>query len=60
MYQKHLHANVPRTFRTKLSNSDRYELRSNKNKLMLSKPKTNSMKRIHAAAKVWNERNKNS
>jgi hypothetical protein len=29
----------------KLSNSVRYELRSNNNKLMLSKPKTNSMKR---------------
>jgi hypothetical protein len=29
---------------------------------MLSKPKTNSMKRTfgYAAAKVWNERNKNS
>ena len=48
----------------KLSNSVRYELRSNNNKLMLSKPKTNSMKRTctfgYAAAKLWNERNKNS
>ena len=46
----------------KLSNSVRYELRSNNNKLMLSKPKTDSMKRTfgYAAAKVWNERNKNS
>ena len=46
----------------KLSNSVRYELRSNNNKLMLSKPKTNSMKHTfgYAAAKVWNERNKNS
>jgi hypothetical protein len=40
----------------------RHELRSNNNKLMLSKPKTNSLKRTfgYAAAKVWNERNKNS
>jgi hypothetical protein len=43
----------------KLHNSDRYELKNNKNKLMLLKPKTNSMKRTfgYAAAKVWNERN---
>jgi hypothetical protein len=46
----------------KLSNSARYELRNNNKKLMLSKPKTNSMKRTfgYAAAKAWNERNKNS
>ena len=42
--------------------SVRYELRSNNNKLMLSKPKTNSMKRTfgYTAAKVWNERKENS
>ena len=41
----------------KLSDSNRYELRSNKTKLMLSKPKSNSMKRTfsYAAAKVWNK-----
>ena len=46
----------------KLCNSQRYELRSNNNKLMLSKPKTNSVKQTfgYAAAKVWNERNKNT
>ena len=41
----------------KLSDSNMYELRSNKTKLMLSKPKSNSMKRTfsYAAAKVWNK-----
>ena len=51
------HNNISDMF--KLHNSDRYELKNNKNKLMLLKPKTNSMKRTfgYAAAKVWNERN---
>ena len=46
----------------KLSNSDSYNLRSNNNKLMLSKPKTNSMKRTfgYAAARVWNNNTKDS
>ena len=41
----------------KLSDSNRYELRSNETKLMLSKPKSNSMKRTfsYAAAKVCNK-----
>ena len=45
----------------KISKSDRYNLRSNNKMLMLSKPKTNSMKRTfgYIAAKVWNH-NKNS
>jgi hypothetical protein len=43
----------------KISNSERYDLRSKKN-LTLPKPKTNSMIRTFgcAAAKIWNERNK--
>ena len=46
----------------KLSNSDSYNLRSNNNKLMLSKPKTNSMKRTfgYAAARVWNNNTNDS
>ena len=45
----------------KISRSDRYNLRSNNKMLMLSKPKTNSMKRTfgYTAAIVWNH-NKNS
>ena len=45
----------------RISKSDRYNLRSNNKMLMLSKPKTNSMKRTFGctAAKVWNH-NKNS
>ena len=52
------HENISAMF--KLFNSQRYDLRNNNNKLMLSKPETNSMKRTfgYAAAKVWNERNK--
>ena len=46
----------------KISNSDKYNLRSNNKMLMLSKPKTNSMKRTfgYAAAKDWNYNSKNS
>ena len=46
----------------KISNSDKYNLRSNNKMLMLSKPKTNSMKRTfkYAAAKDWNCNSKNS
>jgi hypothetical protein len=45
----------------KISNSDKYNLRSNNKMLMLSKPKTNSMKRTfgYAAAKDWNYNSKN-
>jgi hypothetical protein len=44
----------------KISNSERYDLRSNNKFLALPKPKTNSMVRTfgYAAAKIWNERNK--
>ena len=44
----------------KISNSERYDLRSNNTFLALPKPKTNSMVRTfgYAAAKIWNERNK--
>ena len=51
--------NVSTTF--KISNSDKYNLRSNNKMLMLSKPKTNSMKRTfgYAAAKDWNYNTKN-
>jgi hypothetical protein len=40
-----------------MSNSERYDLRSNNSKLVLAKPKTNSLKRTfrYAAAKVWNQ-----
>jgi hypothetical protein len=43
----------------KISNSERYDLRSNKF-LALPKPKKNSMVLTfgYAAAKIWNERNK--
>jgi hypothetical protein len=39
----------------KISNSDKYNLRSNNKMLMLTKPATNSMKRTfgYAAAKDW-------
>ena len=45
----------------KISNSDKYNLRSKNKMLMLSKPKTNSMKRTfgYAAAKDWNYNSKN-
>ena len=45
----------------KISNSDKYNLRSNNKMLILSKPKTNSMKRTfgYAAAKDWNYNSKN-
>ena len=38
--------------------NENYNLRSNNKMLMLSKPKTNAMKRsfCYAAAKVWNNR----
>jgi hypothetical protein len=44
----------------KISNSERYDLRSNNKFLALPKPKTNYMVRTfgYAAAKIWNERNK--
>ena len=44
----------------KISNSDKYNLRSNNKMLMLSKPKTNSMKRTfgYAAPKYWNYNSK--
>ena len=40
----------------KVSNNEKYNLRSNDLMLMLSKPKTNAMKRSfsYAAAKIWN------
>ena len=39
-----------------ITNNENYNLRSNNKMLMLSKPKTNAMKRSfsYAAAKVWN------
>jgi hypothetical protein len=62
MSRKLLHAcecpeNISDMF--KISNTEQYELRSNNNTLMLSKPRTNSMKRPfgYAAAKVWNQSN---
>ena len=41
-----------------ITNNENYNLRSNNKILMLSKPKTNAMKRSfsYAAAKVWNNR----
>ena len=41
-----------------ITNNENYNLRSNNKMLMLSKPKTNAMKRSfsYAAAKVWNNR----
>ena len=41
-----------------ITNNENYNLRSNNKMLMLSKPKTNAMKRSfsYAAAKVWNSR----
>ena len=41
-----------------IANNENYELRSNDKTLMLSKPKTNAMKRSfsYLAAKVWNNR----
>ena len=40
-----------------MSNSERYDLRSNNSKLLPAKPKTNSLERTfrYAAAKVWNQ-----
>jgi hypothetical protein len=48
------------TEKFKISNSERYDLRSNNIFLALPKPKTNSMVRTfgYATAKIWNERNK--
>ncbi len=44
----------------KISNSERYDLRSNNKFLILPKPNSNSMVRTfdYAAAKTWSERNK--
>jgi hypothetical protein len=44
----------------KISNSERYDLRSNNKFLALPKPETNYMVCTfgYAAAKIWNERNK--
>jgi len=43
-----------------IANNENYDLRSNNKMLMLSKPKTNAMKRSfsYLAAKVWNNRTK--
>jgi hypothetical protein len=57
-YYRKLPENIAEKF--KISNSERYYLRSNNKFLALPKPKTNSMVRTfgYAAAKIWNERNK--
>ena len=63
MFQKlYITGNCPKNIaeKFKISNSERYDLRSNNKFLALPKPKTNSMVRTfgYAAAKIWNERNK--
>jgi hypothetical protein len=59
---KAITGNLPKNIaeKFKISNSERYDLRSNNKFLALPKPKTNSMVRTfgYAAAKIWNERNK--
>ena len=43
-----------------IANNENYDLRSNNKMLMLSKPKTNALKRSssYLAANVWNNRTK--
>jgi hypothetical protein len=61
---KAITGNCPKSIaeKFKISNSERYDFRSNNKFLALPKPKTNSMVRTfafgYAAAKIWNERNK--